>query len=201
MSERDAVFKTPDQVFDFSSADLGCSEFKRCLVSEGTVRRGEPGTHFLEIAFEQLECESDEAREADESVGLFGLEPFGVLAPGQGPRRDLKNLGRTGGGEIENPTESLERFVGEPLADSRMKLSSLVSPETEQGHIRVGAMGISIDLAPEPINGLGAWVLSNGHGSLLVCHMANYTMPCGGAQGGPIHNEALHLTARCARRG
>ncbi len=193
MSERDAVFKTSDQIFNFSSANLGGSEFERRLVREGAVRRGEPGTHLFQIAFEQLECESDEAREADETIGLFGLEPFGVLAPGQGARRDLKNLGRTGCREIKNPTESLESFVREPLADSRMELGSLVGPETEQGHVRVGAVRISVDLAPEPINGLWARVSGNGHGASLSCHMAKYTMPYGSAQGGPLHNEPLHL--------
>jgi hypothetical protein len=33
-----------------------------------------------------------------------------------------------------------------------------------------------------------------------MCHMAKCTMPYGYAQDGPLHNEALKLSARFARR-
>jgi hypothetical protein len=84
MSERDAVFETSDQVLYLSSANFGRSEFERRLVGEGGMRRGEPGTHIFQIAFEQLECESNKAGEADEPIGLLGLESFGILPPGHG---------------------------------------------------------------------------------------------------------------------
>jgi hypothetical protein len=84
MSQRDAVLETSDQVLYFSSADFGRSEFEGRLVRERGMRRRKPGTHLFQIAFEQLECESHKAGEADESIGLLGLESFGILPPGHG---------------------------------------------------------------------------------------------------------------------
>jgi hypothetical protein len=163
MSERDAVFETSDQILDLSSADLGRSKFERRLVREGAVRRGEPGTHLCQIAFEQVECKSYEAREANESIGLFGLEPFGVLAPGQGPGRNLKKLCRTGCRKVEDSPESFEGFIGEAFPNPGVELSSLVRAKAQERHIGVGAVRVGVDLAPEPVDGLGPGRLSDTH--------------------------------------
>jgi hypothetical protein len=112
MSEGDAVFETSDHVLYLSSANFGRGEFERRLVGEGGMRRREPGTHLFQIAFEQLECESHEAGETDESIGLLRLESFGVFPPGHGSCGDLKDLRGAGGREIKNATKSLERLVG-----------------------------------------------------------------------------------------
>jgi hypothetical protein len=156
MSERNAVFEPSDEVFYFSSTDLCGSELEGCLVGERGMGSRKPGTHLLQVPFEELECEADQPRKAHESIGLFGLESFGVLAPGQGPSWDLKEIGGTGRRKVENAPKSFERFVGEPLANPGVELSGLVGSKAKERNVGVGPVWIGIDLAPEPVNGLGS---------------------------------------------
>jgi hypothetical protein len=110
MSERNAVLEPAHQVFYFSNPDLRRSEFERGLIGERGMRSGKPGTHFVKVAFEQLQGESNETGEANESIGLFGLKPLAGLAPGQGARRDAKELSHAGCWKVQDPAKPLERL-------------------------------------------------------------------------------------------
>jgi hypothetical protein len=163
MSERNAVFEPADQILYFPSTDLRGSELEGCLISERGMRSCKPGTHVLEVAFKELECKPNKPRKAHESIGLLGLEPFGVLAPGQGPGRNLKKLCRTGCRKVEDSPESFEGFIGEAFANPGVELSSLVRAKAQERHIGVGAVRVGVDLAPEPVDGLGPGRLSDAH--------------------------------------
>jgi hypothetical protein len=163
MSERNAVFEPADQILYFSSTDLRGSELEGCLIGEGAMWSCKPGSHLLQVAFEELECETDQPRKAHESIRLLGLESFGVLAPGQGPGRDLKELCGTGGRKSENAAESFECFIGEAFPNSGVELSGFVRAKTQERNVGVGPLRVGVDLAPEPVDGLGSGSLSDGH--------------------------------------
>jgi hypothetical protein len=163
MSERNAVFEPADQILYFSSTDLGGSELKGWLLGEGGMGSCKPGPHLLKVAFEKLECETDQPCKAHESIGLLGLEPSGVLAPGKGPGRDLKELCGTGGRKVENAPESFECFVGEALSNSGVEPSGFVGAKTKERNVGMGSLRVGVYLAPEPIDGLGSGSLSDAH--------------------------------------
>jgi hypothetical protein len=163
MSERNAVFEPADQILYFSSTDLRGSELEGCLISERRMGSREPGSHLLQVAFEELECKPNKPCKAHKSIGLLGLESFGVLAPGQGPGRDLKELCCTGRGKVENASESFEGFVGEAFPNSGVELSGFVRAKTQEGNVGVGPVRVGVDLAPEPVDRLGSGSLSSAH--------------------------------------
>jgi hypothetical protein len=200
MSERNAVFEPADQILYFSSTDLGGSELEGCLMGEGGMGSCEPGSHLLQVAFEKLECETDQPRKAHESIGLLRLESFGVPAPGQGPGRDLKELCSTRRRKVENAPKSFECFVGEALPNSGVELSGFVSAKTKERNVGVGSVRVGVDLAPEPVDGLGSGSLSNAHDGLLEDTWQNITCHMATRKRGRFITEGLHLTARFARR-
>jgi hypothetical protein len=55
ISERDAVFEPPDQIFYLSSTDFCGSELKGGLIGERGMGSCKPGSHLLQVAFEELE--------------------------------------------------------------------------------------------------------------------------------------------------
>lgn len=123
------MFQTPDQVLYFSSANFGRSKFERRLVREGAVRYREPGTHLCQIAFEWLECESDEA--GSRRHGMPGdREPDGAA----------RTLRRRAPGELANGAERSRRPAGlntcqPPKHCGTTTLSvSAVSNESRNGH-------------------------------------------------------------------
>jgi hypothetical protein len=156
MSERNTVLEPSDQILYLSSTDLCGSEIEGCLLGECGMGSCKPGSHLLQVAFEELECEADQPRKAHESIGLLGLESFGVLAPGQGPSRNLKEFCSTGRREVENASEFFESFVGEAFPNPGVELSSFVRAKTKERYVGVGAVRVRVDLAPEPVNGLGS---------------------------------------------
>jgi hypothetical protein len=181
MSERNAVFEAADQILYFSSTDLCGSELEGCLIGERGMGSCKPGSHLLQVAFEKLECETDQPCKAHESIGLLGLEPFGVPASGQGPGRDLKELCSSGRRKVENAPESFECCVGEAFPNSGVELSGFVGAETKERNVGVGPLRVGVDLAPEPVDGLGSGSLSDAHDNLLqdtwqniICHMATH---------------------------
>jgi hypothetical protein len=181
MSERNAVLEPADQILYFSSTDLRGSELEGCLIGEGGMGSCEPGSHVVQVAFEKLECETDQPGKAHESIGLLGLESFGVLAPGQGPGRNLKELCCTGGRKVKNAPEPFEGFVREALPNSGVELSGFVGAKAKERNVGVGPLRVGVYLVPEPVDGLGAWSLSDTHDNLLegtwqtiTCHMATH---------------------------
>jgi hypothetical protein len=156
MSERNAVFEPSDQILHFSSTDLRGSELEGCLIGERGMGSRKPGSHLRQVAFEELECEPDQPRHAHESIGLLGLESFGVLAPGQGPGRDLKEPRGTGRRKVENAPESFEGFVGEAMPNSGVESSGFVRAKTQERNVGVGPVRVGVDLSPEPVDGLGS---------------------------------------------
>lgn len=86
------MFQPSDQILYFASTDLCSGELKGGLTAERGMRSCEPEAHLFEVAFEKLECETDEPREADEPIRFPRLESFSVPAPGQGPSGDLKEF-------------------------------------------------------------------------------------------------------------
>jgi hypothetical protein len=69
-----------------------------------------------------------------------------------------------------------------------MELSGVVGPEAEQQHVGVCTVRIGFDLAPEAINGLGAWCLGDAHGTSLCVTWQN--VPCHM----PTHKPSRFLT-------
>jgi hypothetical protein len=156
MSERNAVLEPSDEILYLSSTDLCGSELEGCLLGERGMGSCKPGSHLLQVAFEEMECEADQPREADESIGLLGLESFGVLAPGEGPRRNLKEPCRAGRRKVENASEFLEGFVGEAFPNPGVELSGFIRAKTKERYVGVGAVRVGLDLAPETVYGLGS---------------------------------------------
>ena len=166
------MLEPPDQVLHFSSTDLCGGELEGSLTGKRGMGSRKPGAHLLEVAFKELKCEADQPGEPDKSIGLLRLESFGVLAPGQGPRRDLEELRGTGRRKVENPTKSFERFVGEPLSNSQVKLSGFVRSKAKERNVGVSSLRIGVDLAPEPVDGLGSGSRSDAHDESFLGHMA-----------------------------
>jgi hypothetical protein len=108
MSERDAVLKSADQIFDLSGSDLGGGKLKRRLRGQRGMGGGEPSLHVLEIPFEQLESEADQPRKANQPIRLLRLESLGFFASGKRAGRNLKELGSPRRRKIEHCPEALE---------------------------------------------------------------------------------------------
>ena len=194
------MFQPSDQILYFASTDLCGGELEGSLTGKRAMGSCEPRAHLVEVTFEELECEADEPSEADQAIRLLRLKPFGVLAPGQGPSRDLKELCGPGCREVENPPEPFECLVGEALTNSGVELSGLVGSKAQKRNVGVGALRVIGNLAPESVDGFRSGSLSAAHDAPPCKRMAKYKLPYGITKEGQLHNEALNLTRRSARR-
>lgn len=130
-SEFYAVFQTADQVFDLARSDLGGGEIERRLVSERGMRSREPPLRLLEITLEELQGETDQSRQAHESIRLLRLKLPRFLPPRECPCRDLKQFCKARSAQTQNAPELFEGFIGQAFAHALVKLRRIIGAQAQ----------------------------------------------------------------------
>ncbi|HYM61823.1 MAG TPA: hypothetical protein VEZ11_13130 [Thermoanaerobaculia bacterium] len=127
-----------DQPLDFSGAQLGARKLERHRTAEGSLRREKPLDGCVPITIEELERAAGDARCAQQSIGLRGEQPAGLLPPRQGASRD-----------VDEGRDLLER--------KRKVLGELLDRAVRQTAFNVAQEGAEFE-GPQPQeNGMAVW--------------------------------------------
>ena len=116
------MFEPADQRLDFARAQPGLGELERDRAAERRLRPRQPVGGGTAVAFEQREREPEQARRAEQPIGLFGEEAPFTFAARQRAARNVDEVGNPIERQRGIALEPFERPVGEPAGDAAQQL-------------------------------------------------------------------------------
>jgi hypothetical protein len=125
------VLEPAEKILDFSGTDVRGRELERRLLGQSAMRSREPGSGIVEVAFERLKSQADQAGQSKEPIRLLRLEPLRVFPPGKRTGPDLEDFTDAGRRQVENGAETVEGIVRQTLADPRVQIRRLEGAQAE----------------------------------------------------------------------